>query len=111
MKAELSGKEAFAQKALAESWGDQPYGAVLVMNGTIVGDGASRVVQRNNADAHAEVEAIGDARRRLGRESLSGSVLYSTSRPCPRCERAALSADVARMIHGEALVDAAVPRR
>lgn len=102
---------AFAQKALAESWGDQPYGAVLVIDGTIVGDGASRVVQRNNPDAHAEMEAIRHARRRLGRDTLSGSVLYSTSRPCPRCERAAASANVSRMVYSEALIDAGIPRQ
>ena len=101
---------ALAMKQLAESWGDQPYGAVLVQANAIVGEGPSRVVQRNDANAHAEREAIRDAQRRLGRLSLAGSVLYSTSRPCAVCEAAAAAAQVARMVHGPALTDAGAPR-
>jgi tRNA(adenine34) deaminase len=102
---------AAAMKRLAESWGDQPYGAVLVLEGAIVGEGPSRVVKLGDPTAHAEREAIRDAQRRLGRRSLSGSVLYSTSRPCHQCETAAAEADVSRMIHGAALVDAGRPAR
>jgi tRNA(Arg) A34 adenosine deaminase TadA len=92
-------------KRRAESWGDQPYGAVLVLDGAIVGEGPSRVIQRNDPDAHAEREAIKDAQRRLGRTTLAGSVLYSTSRPCALCEAAAHAAGVARMVFGPALTD------
>ena len=100
-----------AMKRLALSWGDQPYGAVLVANGAIVGDGPSRVVKRNDPNAHAEREAIRDAQSRLGRGDLAGSVLYSTSRPCRQCETAAAEANVARMIYGHELNDAGPPRR
>ena len=102
---------ALAMKRLAESWGDQPYGAVLVLNGKIVGDGPSRVVQKGDGTAHAEREAIRDAQRRLKTSSLHGSVLYSTSRPCSACEAAAAEAGVSRMYFGEALRDAGRPRR
>ncbi|HEY6513549.1 MAG TPA: nucleoside deaminase [Burkholderiaceae bacterium] len=101
---------AAAMKRLAESAGDQPYGAVLVADGAIVGRGPSRVVTRGDATAHAEREAIADAQRALGRRSLAGSVLYSTSRPCRQCELAAAEAQVARLIFGEALSDAGPPR-
>lgn len=101
---------AVSMKRLAESWGDQPYGAVLVAAGAIIGEGPSRVVQRGDPTAHAEREAIRDAQRRLGRASLAGSVLYSTSRPCRQCEMAAAEAQVARMIYGERLNDAGQPR-
>jgi tRNA(Arg) A34 adenosine deaminase TadA len=101
---------ALAMKRLAESWGDQPYGAVLVHAGAIAGEGPSRVVQRNDPSAHAEREAIRDAQRRLGRASLAGSVLFSTSRPCAACEAAAAEAQVARMVFGPALTDAGAPR-
>jgi tRNA(Arg) A34 adenosine deaminase TadA len=97
-------------KRRAESWGDQPYGAVLVLDGAIVGEGPSRVVQRNDPGAHAEREAIKDAQRRLGRTSLTGSVLYSTSRPCALCETAAASAGVSRMVFGPNLTDTGAPR-
>lgn len=101
---------AASMKRLAESWGDQPYGAVLVANGAIIGEGPSRVVKRGDPTAHAEREAIRDAQRRLGRTSLEGSVLYSTSRPCRQCEVAAAEARVARMIYGAELNDAGQPR-
>ena len=101
---------AVSMKRLAESWGDQAYGAVLVADGAIIGEGPSRVVKRNDPTAHAEREAIRDAQRRLGRTNLAGSVLYSTSRPCRQCEIAAAEAQVARMIYGERLNDAGQPR-
>jgi tRNA(adenine34) deaminase len=100
---------AFAMRRLAESWGDQPYGAVVVIAGNVVGDGPSRVVKLDDPDAHAEREAIRDAQRRLGRKNLDGGVLYSTSRPCHRCESVAAEARVERMIHGAELLDAGRP--
>ena len=101
---------AAAMKRLAQSWGDQPYGAVLVADGRIIGEGPSRVVQKKDASAHAEREAIRDAQQRLGRSDLAGSVLYSTSRPCALCERAAADANVGQMIYGAELRDAGKPR-
>ena len=101
---------ALAMKRLAESWGDQPYGAVLVLDGALAGEGPSRVVKDGNVDAHAERVAIRDAQRRLGRTSLAGAVLYSTSRPCSACEAAAAAANVSRMYYGESLADAGPPR-
>ena len=102
---------AVAMERLATSWGDQPYGAVLVAGGAVIGNGPSRVVALGDPDAHAEREAIRDAERRLGRTRLAGSVLYSTSRPCRACESAAAAAGVARMFHGPELHDAGEPRR
>jgi tRNA(adenine34) deaminase len=101
---------AAAMKRLAESWGDQAYGAVLVLDGQLVGEGPSRVVINADATAHAEREAIRDAQRRLQRSKIEGSVLYSTSRPCAMCEAAAAEAGVRRMYFGERLQDAGVPR-
>jgi tRNA(adenine34) deaminase len=101
---------ALAMKQLAQSWGDQPYGAVLVLDGTLVGEGPSRVVKDGDNDAHAERVAIRDAQRRLGRASLAGAILYSTSRPCSLCEAAAAAAGVSRMYYGQSLADAGPPR-
>ncbi|WP_371134250.1 deaminase [Polaromonas sp.] len=100
---------AVQMRQLAEAWGDQSYGAVLVAGGVVVGEGPSRVLKDKNPDAHAERVAILDAQRRLGRENLAGSVLYSTSRPCPACEAAASRAGVSRMYFGHALEDAGSP--
>ena len=102
---------ALAMRERALSWGDQPYGAVLVLDGKVIGEGPSRVVLHGDPNAHAEREAIRDAQRKLGRSLLAGSVLYSTSRPCPACEAAAAQAHVTRMVHGPDGVDAGAPRR
>jgi len=103
--------EAERQKQRALGWGDQPYGAVLVLGGALAGEGPSRVVQRQDADAHAERVAIADAQQRLGRASLAGSTLYSTSRPCALCEAAAARAGVARLVFGTDATDGGAPRR
>ncbi len=95
------------QRAL--SWGDQPYGAVLVLNGQLAGEGPSRVVRDQNPDAHAERVAIRDAQEKLGRTDLAGAVLYATSRPCSLCEAAAARAGVRRVYFGPALTDGGVP--
>ena len=91
--------------------GDQPFGAVVVKDGRIVGFGPSRVVLKKDETAHAEREAIRDAQARLSRSGLSGAILYSSSRPCSACEAAAAQANIARMIHGREASDAGRPRR
>ncbi len=69
-----------------------------------------RVIKNQDPDAHAEREAIRDAQRRLGKADLTGAVLYSTSRPCSRCEAAAARAKLSRMFFGADLADAGAPR-
>ena len=93
----------------AQRDGDQPYGAVVWRGDAIVGEAPSRVVVHNDPTAHAEMEAIRDAARRLGTRDLSRCVLVSTSRPCRMCEAAAGWARIERMVHGDALTDAGRP--
>ena len=97
------------EQALAA--GDQAYGAVVVVRGSeIVGWGPSRVRQNGEWLGHAEREAMRDAQRRLARDDLSDCVMYSTSRPCGSCERAAAQAKLARMYYGPDATDAGAPR-
>jgi tRNA(Arg) A34 adenosine deaminase TadA len=103
-------EQAFEMKRLAEQAGDQPYGAVIVRDEEIVGLAPSRVIIKNDWTAHAEREAIRDARVRLGSSDLSGCVIYSTSRPCSECETAAARAKIARMFYGADAADAGAPR-
>lgn len=103
-------ERAFAMRALAERNGDQSYGAVVVRDGRIVGEAPSAVVTKTDPTAHAEMEALRDAARRLGDRNLSGATLYSSSRPCPMCEAAAYWAGIDRMVHGRDLNDAGRPR-
>ncbi len=97
-------------RELAVAAGDQPYGAVLVRGGRIIGYGPSRVVAERDDDAHAERVAIREALRQYGAAAADGAVLYSTSMPCRLCERAAAAAGIARMIHGSTAIDAGRPR-
>jgi len=99
-----------ALRAAALAAGDQPYGAVVVRDGRIIGEAPSRVVTAGDPTAHAEMEAIRAAARTIASRDLSGAVMYSSARPCPMCEAAAAWAGVARMIHGEQLADAGAPR-
>lgn len=94
----------------AQRAGDQPYGAVVLRGDTLVGAAPSRVVTATDPTAHAEMEALRDAARRLRTRDLSGCVLVSTSRPCRMCEAAAGWAGISRMVYGEALTDAGAPR-
>ena len=102
-------RRALEMRALAESWGDQSYGAVVVLGQQAIGLGPSRVVRDRDPDAHAERVAIREAQRALGRQALHGAVLYSTSRPCRLCETAAARAGIGRMFHGPDLTDAGAP--
>jgi tRNA(Arg) A34 adenosine deaminase TadA len=108
------GPEAFMQRAAdlrrrAIGRGDQPFGAVIVRAGRIVGQGASAVVTTPDPTAHAEVEAIRDAARRLRTADLSGCEMYGTSRACPMCRAGAYWARIARLWYGDAIADDGAP--
>ncbi len=101
---------AFEMRRLSVERGDQAYGAIVVRAGRIVGEGVSAVITSNDPTAHAEMQSLRDAQRRLGTSDLSGCELFGTSRACPMCEAAAFRARIARMFHGEAIADAGAPR-
>ncbi|HEY5740453.1 MAG TPA: nucleoside deaminase [Gammaproteobacteria bacterium] len=107
--------EAFVARAFelmraAIDSGDQGYGAVVVRDGRIIGEAASRVVLDGDPTAHAEMEAIRDAARRSGSRDLGGCTLYSSSPPCPMCEAAAYWAGIDRLVHGSPARDGGRPR-
>ena len=62
-----------------------PFGAVVVMNGKVIGKGGNKVSSQNDPTAHAEIVAIRDACQNIGNFDLSGATLYSTCEPCPMC--------------------------
>jgi tRNA(Arg) A34 adenosine deaminase TadA len=115
VRAQPASREAFMQRALemrriAVERGDQAYGAVIVRDGKVVGEGVSAVITTPDPTAHAEMQAIRDAARRLKTRDLSGCELYGTSRACPMCEAGAYWAGVARMWYGESIADGGAPR-
>ncbi len=102
--------EAFRLRDMAVESGDQPYGAVVVLDGSVVGRGPSRVVRDRDHARHAERVALKDAQDRLGRERLDGAIIYSSSIPCSTCQPVLARAGIARMVHGRAALDAGAPR-
>lgn len=62
-----------------------PFGAVIVRNGRIIARGHNTVLRTQNPTRHAEINAIGAACRKMGRFSLDGCDVYSTTEPCPMC--------------------------
>lgn len=62
-----------------------PFGAVIVKDGEIIGEGCSMVIALNDPTAHAEVMAIRNACRALKNFSLLGSSIYTSCEPCPMC--------------------------
>jgi tRNA(Arg) A34 adenosine deaminase TadA len=103
-------QRALEMRRISVERGDQAYGAVIVKDGQIVGEGISAVITTPDPTAHAEMQAIRDAARRLKTRDLSGCELYGSSRACPMCEAGAYWAGIARMWYGEAIVDAGAPR-
>lgn len=101
---------AFEMRRLAIERGDQPYGAVVVRDGRVVGEGVSAVVTNVDPTAHAEMQAIRDAARRLGSVDLSKCEMYGTARACPMCEAGAYWARIGKLYYGEAIADAGAPR-
>lgn len=80
--------------------GEVPVGCVVVRGGEIIGKGRNRREKDLSALAHAEIEAIGEACRKLGSWRLSGCDLYVTLEPCPMCAGAIINARVSRVFYG-----------
>lgn len=98
-------EERFMRAALclaeeAEAEGETPVGAVVVCAGEIVGRGRNRRESEKNALCHAELEAIGDACRKLGGWRLWRCELYVTLEPCPMCAGAIINARIPQVWFG-----------
>jgi tRNA(Arg) A34 adenosine deaminase TadA len=101
---------AFDAKAFAAKRGDPDFGAVVVLNGLAAGAAPNRTVSGRDPTAHAEIEAIRDACRRLTVARLDGAMMYASAQPCRMCELACYHAGIARIVHGQSLTDAGAPR-
>jgi len=101
---------AYEMRRRAIASGDQAFGAVVVKDGQVIGEGVSAVLTLPDPTAHGEMQAIRDAARRLRSEKLAGCELYTTFRPCPMCETAAYWAGIERIFYGKAVRDGGAPR-
>lgn len=84
----------------AKEAGDVPVGCVIVRDGEIVGLGRNRREENGDATAHAELEAIRDACKRLGAWRLHGCSLYVTLEPCPMCAGGIINARIEQVHYG-----------
>lgn len=93
-------REALALAREAGALGEVPVGAVVVLDGEIVGRGFNQPIARHDPTAHAEVMALRDAARTVGNYRLPGAELYVTLEPCLMCSGAIFHARVARIVYG-----------
>ncbi|HUQ83518.1 MAG TPA: tRNA adenosine(34) deaminase TadA [Gemmatimonadaceae bacterium] len=93
-------RESLAAAADAAAASDVPVGAVIVHNGAIVARAANRTVRDHDATAHAEVLAIREASRALGRWRLDDCALVVTLEPCAMCAGAIVLARLERVVFG-----------
>ena len=84
-----------------------PFGAVIVRDGRIVGEGVNTVTSAHDPTAHAEVNAMRAACKALGTFSLAGCQLYTSCEPCPMCLSAAYWARLDAVYYGASAADAA----
>ncbi len=95
-----------AQKGVDANAGG-PFGAVVVKDGEILGEGWNRVTSTNDPTAHAEIVAIRNACERVGNFQLDGCVIYTSCEPCPMCLGAIYWARPARVFYAATREDAA----
>jgi tRNA(adenine34) deaminase len=95
-------REALTLADQAAALGEVPVGAVAVQEGTIVGCGSNRRESDRDPFAHAEMRALSEAARELGRWRLSGVSLFVTLEPCAMCVGAMILARIDRVIYGTA---------
>lgn len=87
-----------AQRALASA--EVPVGAVVVMDGRVVGRGCNRTIADLDPTAHAEIVALRDAGRIVGNYRLNNCTMYVTVEPCAMCAGAIVHARLARLVYG-----------
>ena len=104
----LARARALRDEAVRE--GDQAYGAVVVRDGVIVGEGRNYVVLHTVPTAHSELLAVRDAARWLGTRDLSQCEVYSTATQCAMCQGALYWARVRRVFTESTLEQGFVPR-
>jgi tRNA(adenine34) deaminase len=93
-------RAALQQALEAQRHGEVPVGAVVAVDGAIVGEGFNQPIGSHDATAHAEIVALRDAGKRLRNYRLTGATLYVTIEPCQMCVGAMVHARIARVVYG-----------
>lgn len=82
--------------------GDVPVGAIVVLDGLVIGTGSNTRELAGDPTGHAEIVALREACHRKGRWRVDGATVYVTLEPCPMCAGALVAARVARLVYGAA---------
>jgi tRNA(adenine34) deaminase len=93
-------REALELAREAERGGEVPVGAVVVLDGRIIGRGRNSPIARNDPTAHAEILALREAAAATGNYRLEGATMYTTLEPCVMCAGALVAARVSRLVFG-----------
>lgn len=93
-------RRALELAGLARASGEVPVGAVLVLGGSVVAEGANRPIAAQDPTAHAEIEALRAGGRALSSYRLTDTTLYVTLEPCAMCASAIVHARVRRLVFG-----------
>ncbi len=93
-------RQALALADAAPAAGEVPVGAVVVVDGQVVGRGHNQPISTHDPTAHAEIAALRDAARALQNYRLPGASLYVTVEPCLMCVGAAIHARVSTIVYG-----------
>ena len=100
-------KRAIELSSINIKTGGGPFGAVIVKNGKIIGEGWNKVTSANDPTAHAEVEAIREACKNLKTYDLSDAAIYTSCEPCPMCLSAIYWARLSKIYFANTKKDAA----
>ena len=92
--------EALALAREAQAAGEVPVGAVVVVDGAIVGRGRNSSVASSDPTAHAEMLALRQAAAAMGNYRLEQAAVYVTLEPCPMCAGALVAARVKLLVFG-----------
>lgn len=95
-------RECLALAHAAAARGDVPVGALVLLDGRVIGVGHNRREIDEDPTGHAEIVALRQACRATGRWRVDGATLYVTLEPCPMCAGALVNARVARLVYGAA---------
>jgi tRNA(adenine34) deaminase len=93
-------REALAEAERGAAAGEVPIGAIVVMDGSIVGRAHNAPIARRDPTAHAEILALREAATNAGNYRLPGATLYVTLEPCAMCCGALVNARVTRVVFG-----------
>ncbi|MBG6037917.1 nucleoside deaminase [Proteus cibarius] len=101
----------FIQQAISLAMGNvkmggRPFGAVIVNNGQVIASAVNQILTTNDPTAHAELLALREAGKVLGRPKLDDCVVYASGQPCPMCLAAMRMAGITKIFYAYSNADA-----